>query len=755
MDTTTNLALPLLAAAQAQKHVTHNEALLVVDALLQAAVRDKDLAAPPADPDEGDRYLVATAASGAWSGKTGRLAAWRDGGWRFFDAKAGFVVFVLDESLLYVFDGTAWTPLPVGLTAVNDATLIGLGTHADAAHPFAAKLNVALWTARAVGEGGTGDLRVFLNKESAANTLSLLFQTAYSGRAELGLVGDDSLAIRTSPNGVAWKNAVRIDNATGGIDFLVKQATLASAALCDLGASGALKVRIDGTTTITSFGLAPNTLRFLLFGGSLTLTHDATTLVLPGGANIVTAPGDCAVATSDASGNWRVTSYERASGQALTPTVYPAPKTVVIFGSSNGAGMGASTFTADPSADNGWASPATSWAGLLRSALQAIDPAWTVINRSISGTGSANGVSRFWTDVAPHRPSHVILCHSPHNDGYSAQTHLQNTEKLCQMCDAIGAVPILRGATPYNAMTSGQYRAMLDVNRQLDLLGRHRIDHLTTLDNGSGGFVGGSSYHVDGLHPSDAGYAVLFSAIDLGIFIRGTAYARRDASVRGAWKVQDGQSTQTGIIVSAATGLLGGGLRSFTMRSRIKGVASGGLSARGFMAAHLQGAVGAASPLRLRNPSGAYDVADGGSFTITGVATNPTADANPHDIVLTYNHASNTCVLYIDGVSVGTPSGTISGAGACSTFSFGSRGETSNAAPAAGYSFSDIGLWAVPLGPAAVADMVRSGRKPPASLLVDAVMSGSPASGGLLPNAVGTGIFPALGDAVWESVTPY
>ena len=60
-ETTPTLALPLIAAGQAQKHVTHNEALIQLDALVQLACRDKDLGAPPASPAEGDRYLVLSA----------------------------------------------------------------------------------------------------------------------------------------------------------------------------------------------------------------------------------------------------------------------------------------------------------------------------------------------------------------------------------------------------------------------------------------------------------------------------------------------------------------------------------------------------------------------------------------------------------------------------------------------------------------------------------------------------------------------
>ncbi|MPT23459.1 MAG: DUF2793 domain-containing protein, partial [Starkeya sp.] len=67
-ETTPLLALPLLAAAQAQKHVTHNEALMLLDAATQLAVLDRTRTAPPASPLPGDRHLVAPGASGAFAG---------------------------------------------------------------------------------------------------------------------------------------------------------------------------------------------------------------------------------------------------------------------------------------------------------------------------------------------------------------------------------------------------------------------------------------------------------------------------------------------------------------------------------------------------------------------------------------------------------------------------------------------------------------------------------------------------------------
>ena len=83
MFDTRHLGLPLIAAGQAQKHVTHNEALALVDALLQLGIISRSLAVPPLSPEEGDRYLVAASAMGDWSGHEGELAFFIDGVWRF------------------------------------------------------------------------------------------------------------------------------------------------------------------------------------------------------------------------------------------------------------------------------------------------------------------------------------------------------------------------------------------------------------------------------------------------------------------------------------------------------------------------------------------------------------------------------------------------------------------------------------------------------------------------------------------------
>lgn len=100
-------------------------------------------------------------------------------------------------------------------------------------------------------------------------------------------------------------------------DRLDGEASLASAATVDLGAVNSARVVITGTTTITSFGTRRRRQKWVRFAGALTLTHNATTLVLPTGASIVTAAGDTALFASDTAGNWRCLAYQRASGAPL------------------------------------------------------------------------------------------------------------------------------------------------------------------------------------------------------------------------------------------------------------------------------------------------------------------------------------------------------------------------------------------------------------------------------------------------------
>jgi hypothetical protein len=90
--------------------------------------------------------------------------------------------------------------------------------------------------------------------------------------------------------------------------------TLASASTTDLGSVPGRYVSITGTTTITAFGtIKAGTIKYVKFAGILTLTHNGTSLILPGGVDVTTAAGDVGVFVSEGSGNWRCVAYERAA----------------------------------------------------------------------------------------------------------------------------------------------------------------------------------------------------------------------------------------------------------------------------------------------------------------------------------------------------------------------------------------------------------------------------------------------------------
>lgn len=93
-------------------------------------------------------------------------------------------------------------------------------------------------------------------------------------------------------------------------------ATIASAATTDLSTVGSQNVTVTGTTTITALGTAPaGTFRRLRFSGILTLTYNATSLILPGANNITTAAGDIIGFLSEGSGNWRCVEIQSADGK--------------------------------------------------------------------------------------------------------------------------------------------------------------------------------------------------------------------------------------------------------------------------------------------------------------------------------------------------------------------------------------------------------------------------------------------------------
>jgi hypothetical protein len=116
MTDTPRLSLPVIEAAQAQKHVTHNDALMRLDCLTQLAVESRALTAPPVSPADGACYIPAPAATGAWSGWDDQLALYSGGGWLRLAPVAGLKAWVRDERLTLTYEDGIWRD-GVALTA--------------------------------------------------------------------------------------------------------------------------------------------------------------------------------------------------------------------------------------------------------------------------------------------------------------------------------------------------------------------------------------------------------------------------------------------------------------------------------------------------------------------------------------------------------------------------------------------------------------------------------------------------------------
>jgi Protein of unknown function (DUF2793) len=116
--------LPLLAVSQAHKELTHNEALVRVDALLHAVMVD-EVGTPPSpnDADIGKCWLIASSATGDWLGKAGQIGLWVGGSWRFLEPDEGMRVRQMSAGVDRIWSKGSWTTAPTIGDPVNGAII--------------------------------------------------------------------------------------------------------------------------------------------------------------------------------------------------------------------------------------------------------------------------------------------------------------------------------------------------------------------------------------------------------------------------------------------------------------------------------------------------------------------------------------------------------------------------------------------------------------------------------------------------------
>jgi hypothetical protein len=338
---TSLLGLPLVAAAQAQKHVTHNEALLLLDALAQIAALTRSTA-PPASPVEGERRLVAPPATGAFAGHEGTLALFVDGAWRFLAPQPGWLAWLADERRVLVHDGTDWVDAPA-----RHADRFGVAATPDATNRLAVASAAALFS-----HAGAG-MQLKLNKASAADTGALKFQTNWSGRAEFGLAGDDDIRLKVSADGALWREAMRASRASAAITFPFGVAAGDRAGFRNLLRNPAFAVNqraVSGAVTLAAGahghdgakgGSAGAIYTFATTGLDTTLTITAGSLILPvetramaGGVHTLAHDGTAQARVWQGTGvvgSGAYASASRANGGLVTGALGASVQTNVEF----------------------------------------------------------------------------------------------------------------------------------------------------------------------------------------------------------------------------------------------------------------------------------------------------------------------------------------------------------------------------------------------------------------------------------------
>jgi hypothetical protein len=203
MPQTSRLGLPYIVTSQAQKEVTHNASLDILDALLQAAMVSVSVNTPPGSPVAGDCYIVGTSPTGAWTGKAKALAYYTTG-WNFITPWEGLTVWAKDANALYTYDGTNWGVSVATPTSLQNLSMLGVNTTADSTNKLAVASEAILFNH--VG----GDLQIKLNKNAAGNKAGFLFQSNWSARAEFGLLGDDNFTLKVSPDGSTFYDSLKM-----------------------------------------------------------------------------------------------------------------------------------------------------------------------------------------------------------------------------------------------------------------------------------------------------------------------------------------------------------------------------------------------------------------------------------------------------------------------------------------------------------------------------------------------------------------
>lgn len=337
MTDTPNLALPYIAAAQAQKHVTHNEAMRLLDGMVQIGVISRVVGTPPGSPAEGDRYLVPTGATGAWAGWDGSIAFRADAAWLRLIPKAGWLIYSAADGLFYVYGGASWAVL-AGAAGAATRTGVETLTNKTLDNTNTITLKDTLFTLQDDGDA-TKQLQVQLSGLTTGTTRTLTVPDASGTLALLSAAQTWTAANVFQSSSGSYSTG----GATGTVNLATGATISGSAKTVNIGTAG-----VSGSTTTISIGPTAG-------AGTVTINAGAALVVLPDMFRKAPAAAVISGAATLTNANIQTgrISYTGGAAAVTMPlgstldSIFPAANDVAIELSVINTGAGAATMTAN------------------------------------------------------------------------------------------------------------------------------------------------------------------------------------------------------------------------------------------------------------------------------------------------------------------------------------------------------------------------------------------------------------------------
>lgn len=344
MTDTPNLVLPYIAAAQAQKHVTHNEAIRLLDGMVQLSVLSRTLTAPPGSPTDGSRYIVASGATGLWAGWDLNVAFWVDGAWLRLIPRPGWLAWSVADSAFYSWSGSAWVVLSTGGSVFSD-TAFFLQDNADATKQAQFELSGIT----------TGTTRV-ITVPNASGTLALLgtaqtFTGAQTFSAATNSFGTSAAASTTNvaSGATTTGNTKAVNIGTAGASGSTTNIVLGSAVAGALGSLTINSPTVAFGATVSAFNMPDSVARIqntadptkqVQFDLSGLAPSSLVTLTAPAASGVLVTTAGTQTLTNKSISASQITGLASVATLGTFASLTGIPTTVAGYGISDAVDLG-------------------------------------------------------------------------------------------------------------------------------------------------------------------------------------------------------------------------------------------------------------------------------------------------------------------------------------------------------------------------------------------------------------------------------